>query len=253
MACPIGFNTIVMMRFTKLLLGVLLCSGFSLNAQDFIFLKDGSRVLASIIDVGKTEITYSEYGNPSREVLFIAKSDVRTLLYENGTLINMETGKAAKDESFKRNIMSFHLADLVVSNFTMSYEHILASGKMGIQIPFAFGYGSGPEVNQLKNKFYTGIYLNFYPTGQGRVRYVLGPALRFGNANTEIHHTSWTEKTTTFYTKFMINNGLVISPIEAFSLSVVGSLGVVYKDKVSPGNDEVETTGAFTFMLSYRF
>ncbi len=242
-----------MKKFNIIIFIALLSIFGTADAQDFIYKNSGERLAVDIVEVGKTEITYTEFGNPSRELRFMSLSQVSTILYKDGTLKQYENHKEVTDDGFNRNLISFHLADMVVSNFTLSYEHILASGKMGILIPVAFGYGSGPEVNGLKNKFYSGISLNFYPTGQGKVRYVLGPGLRFGTAKTDINNGNGSTNEDTFYTKFMVNNGMLITPIESLSLSIVGSLGIVYKEKVNPGSDEVQTTGAFTFMISYRF
>lgn len=241
----------------KKLIGLLCLSALfistSLQSQDFIYVEGGERIVAKIIEVGQTEITYTLYGSNSRELLFQPISTVSMIAFENGSVKSFKKEEEKNSYDFKRNVISFHLADLVVSNFTMSYEHIMSSGKLGVQIPLALGYGNEPEVNRMKNKFYTGLNLNFYPTGQGKVRYMLGPGIRLGNGKTDINYINYTKREDTFYLKFMINNGLVISPIEEMSLAVVGSLGIIYLDKVEVNRDNVMTTGAFTFILSYRF
>jgi len=46
----------------------------------------------------------------------------------------------------------------------------------------------------------------------------------------------------------------MFTPIEALSISLVGSLGIRYTDKVKYNNDNnVKTVGAFSANLSYRF
>lgn len=52
----------------------------------------------------------------------------------------------------------------------------------------------------------------------------------------------------------IVNNGIVFTPVEALSISMVGSLGIRYTDKTDRYNDRnVKTVGAFSANLSCRF
>jgi len=134
----------------------------------------------------------------------------------------------------------------------MSYERILNNGKVGIQIPVSFGYAPHNNVSNdfVINKFYTGLYFNFYPTGQGKVRYFLGPGIRVGSGHDNHDNNNNSDS---FYGKLLINNGVVFSPIQQLSLAAVLSLGIRYFPEAGQYNEEVKTTAAFSFNLSYRF
>lgn len=123
------------------------------------------------------------------------------------------------------------MIDLIVNNFKISYERILLNGKIGIQIPFAIGYGNDISgFDDVDNKFYTGLALNFYPTGQGKVRYFMGPAVNVGTGNYEDYNGYYNSSEPyygtydTFILRFYVNNGVMFSPIPELSLSAVGSI-----------------------------
>jgi hypothetical protein len=132
----------------------------------------------------------------------------------------------------------------------------LNSGKIGLQIPISFGYATGSNFGNdvLISQFYSGLYLNFYPTGQGKVRYMLGPGLRFGLGHENYYDDNGNDSNNdTFYSKLLINNGIVFSPIESLSLSAVLSLGIRYFPEAHNEDEVVRTSAAFSFNLSYRF
>ncbi len=163
--------------------------------------------------------------------------------------------------NFKKNLINYHLFDLIVNNFKLSYERITSNGKLGIQIPIAIGYGDPDNVSgfdDVYNTFYTGVTLNFYPTGQGKVRYFMGPGIQVGTGFfSDGYYDGYSnvyEKTETFIFRFMVNNGIMFTPIEALSISLVGSLGIRYTDETYYNDDQnIKTVGAFAANLSYRF
>lgn len=63
-----------------LLLGAFLYS----NAQDFITTKDGTDIMAKIIEVSSTEVKYKKYNNPDGPTFVLKKSDILIILYEDG-------------------------------------------------------------------------------------------------------------------------------------------------------------------------
>lgn len=257
-------KTKFMMKKITILFVVLLSFSTGLFAQDYIYLLDQgqSRIAAKNVKLGKSEIKYENYDTNDGRVYLLNPAQVKLIAYENGDiqyLQAIETKTKQKEEyAFKKNLVTFHLFDLVFSNFTFSYERILNNGKIGFQIPFSFGYGSGnnvPSNDFVVNKFYSGLNVNFYPTGQGKVRYVLGPSLRLGIGHDNNHSDGNydTENPDTFYTKLMVNNGVMFSPIPELSLSVILSLGMRYYPEAGQYNEEVTTSAAFSFNLSYRF
>ena len=225
-----------------------------LFAQDYIYYRDQQkRIAAKNIKVSSAEIRYENYDKNDGKIYIINPDMISLIAYENGETKHFQkkTDKVNTYE-FSKNLITYHLFDLVLSNFTMSYERILSNGKIGIEIPVSFGYGAHNNVPDdfVINKFYSGLYINFYPTGQGKVRYFLGPGIRAGSG-----HDSHGNQTNpdSFYGKLLINNGVIFSPIQQLSLAAVLSLGIRYYPEAGQYNEEVTTTAAFSFNLSYRF
>ena len=244
------------MKNIFILCSMLLALPSNLFSQDYIYLRDQQqRIAAKNIKISATEIWYENHDTDDGQVYSIKPDQVSLIAYENGEVRMMQSrAKIIKTYDFKRNLITYHLSDLIISNFTMSYERILQSGKLGIQIPVSFGYGSGDNFgdNVLISKFYSGIYVNFYPNGQGKVRYLLGPGVRLGVGHDNDNSDSQ-NYTDSFYGKLLVNNGVVFSPIPDLSLSLVLSLGIRYFPEAGTYNEEVRTTVAFSFNLSYRF
>ena len=253
------------MKNTLLITIALLFGIISANAQDYIYKKnDGGRIEATNVKVLLDQTTYSLYGNESGEVYTISNDDISMITFENGSVQFFEReSKAKQRHSFKKNLINYHLFDLIVNNFKISYERILSNGKLGIQIPVAIGYGDKDNISgfdDVHNTFYTGISLNFYPTGQGKVRYFMGPGIQVGTGYfddgyyNEYSSQYINENIDTFVFRFLVNNGIIFTPIDALSISLVGSLGIRYTDKTDHYDDEnIKTVGAFAANLSYRF
>ncbi len=237
----------------------------STSAQDFIYKRNlENRIPATNINVQNIETTYNVFGDESGQLFSIENDQISMIAFENGDVRFFEREKRiAKRRNFKKNLINYHLFDLVVNNFKLSYERIISNGKIGVQIPFAIGYGDKDRISgydDVHNTFYTGLTLNFYPTGQGTVRYFMGPGIQVGtgvfyddyyDSNTGQYHDTSED---TFVFRFLINNGIMFTPIEALSISLVGSLGIRYTDKTNQYNDNnVKTVGAFSANLSYRF
>lgn len=68
----------------NLLLILLLTVSFSALAQDIITKKDGTDILARILEVTTSEVKYKKFSNPDGPVYFLPKSDILIVRYENG-------------------------------------------------------------------------------------------------------------------------------------------------------------------------
>jgi hypothetical protein len=169
-----------------------------------------------------------------------------------------------KDGDFKRNVFFYHLFDVVINDFTLSYERISRSGLVGVRIPLSAGYNVENEDNEndIKNLVYTGIGLNFYPTGQGKWKYFMGPNLRLGLGKIYSYvydDGNWPQyeikmkESEFFYVKLLVDNGVMFMPVKSFCFEIIGGLGVRYFDL--PGSEEagVRSTAHFSVNLGYRF
>lgn len=250
------------MKKVTFLLVLLFAFSAGIIAQDYIYLRDRQeRIAVKNIGISDAGINYEKYADNDGQVYLIKSNQVIIIAYENGEVrLVQDKKKIINAYDFKRNLITYHLIDLTVSNFTISYERILKSGKIGFQIPLSFGYsenGSGFDQNTMSNKFYTGLYLNFYPTGQGIIRYVMGPGIRVGMGSDNDYYydeygTHVENQTDSFYGKILINNGAVFTPIPSLSISAILSLGIRYFPDTYYSNDVVKTVAAFSLNLSYR-
>ena len=249
-----------MKKLSLLLIAVLLL-GFNSFSQDFIYTKSNTRIAAADINLGIGEVHYKDYNNQDGPEIAIKNRDISLIAYEDGHLEFFEPVKRiVMRNNFKQNLFTYHVADLLFNNFTISFEHINKSGKIGFEVPLSLGYSHYANIDDLYNQFYTGLSLNFYPTGQGKWRFLTGPGMRIGMAKWDYYdyydetgyNTNYDE--TTGYFKLMINNGVIFTPIDALTFSVVGSLGVRYVFTIPEGYDyQLRTTGAISVNLSYRF
>ena len=248
------------MKNITVILVLILAFTSGIFAQDYIYFTDQrDRIAAKNVKVSSSEVRYEAYSSNEGQIYIINRERVSLIAYENGeTKYLQQKQKKLNTYEYNRNLITFHLTDLIFSNFTFSYERILGNGNTSIQIPVSFGYSSNNNFGDyyVYNTFYSGLNFNFYPTGQGKVRYFLGPSVRFGIGHDSGYSNDGYDKlesSDSFYTKLLINNGIIFSPIPELSLSAVLSLGMRYFPEAGKYNDEVRTTGAFSFNLSYRF
>lgn len=245
------------------------------QAQDVIYKKDGSREDSKIVLIGTKDIQYKKFSNPDGPVYTLPKSDIVMITYQNGEYEMFSSQKEAvstsKEElktNFTKNIIGYHLFDVVYGDFTFSYERILSSGTIGIKIPFGFGYAYNSDYfnssnEWVKNAFYSGIGVNFYPTGQGKWRYFLGPQVRVGYGKQSYWMTIWddygnyvTDEEETaegIYTKFIVDNGIMFTPVRNFSISAIAGVGVRYFPQADYSYNVFMPTGYFSLNIGYRF
>jgi hypothetical protein len=251
------------------LFGILVTS----TAQDIIYKKDGSKEETKIVAVGDREIQYKKFSNPDGPVYTLAKSQIMMITYANGEYEMLTTkedeAKLAKQElskNFAKNLIGYHLFDVVYGDFTFSYERILSSGTVGINIPFGFGYAYNTDYftnsdNWVKNLFYSGLGINFYPTGQGKWRYFLGPNVRVGYGKQSYWTSMWDEygnyigdeevDSEGIYTKFMVDNGIMFTPVRNMGISAVVGVGVRFFPDSK--NSDFLPTAHFSLNMDYRF
>lgn len=243
---------------------------FTSFSQDIIFKKDGSREEAKVMLVTDKEIQYKKYNNQDGPLYALDKKDIHLITYENGDYEMMEaTRDPEKDkktelsQNFGRNLISYHMFDLIFGDFTFSYERIHSNGQVGFKVPIGIGYDYDRDYYDFNNIIYTGFGVNFYPTGQGKWRYFVGPQIRVGIAR----QTDWIyyyddygnyysdEQVTVegMYTKFFIDNGVMFTPVNNFSIAAIASVGIRYFPQAAYSSDVVRPDGHFAVNISYRF
>lgn len=264
-----------MKKISILLFIMLFTFAFSSFSQDILYKADGTKEQVKITLLTDKEIQYKKFSNLDGPVFTIPKRDVMMITYENGdfemmknSTDNKKADKTDLAENFKKNLISFHLFDVVYYDFTVSYERILASGTIGIQIPVGIGYAYNSDFYNnreewVRNKFYSGIGINFYPTGQGKWRYFVGPNIRVGygkmidySSGYYDEYGNWVYGKTDvegIYTKFYMDNGVIFTPVKNFSVEVVGGVGIRFFPDAGDNHSPVAPSGYFSFNMSYRF
>ena len=72
------------MKKNILLLFALIGFGTAVMAQDLIITKDKAKIYATVTEVNENDIRYKLFDNPSGPVYFLKKSEIASILYENG-------------------------------------------------------------------------------------------------------------------------------------------------------------------------
>lgn len=251
-----------------IILLIIFLSAIGLYSQDIIILSNDRAIMAKNIVITPATVSYQAYSNSNNKNLTIPRSQVKTVSYKDGSNIILNQNEHLYNKlNLDENIISIYLLDFVISNITFSYEKIIAGGKYGIKIPLSFGYKdktttlyypipTEPDyTNELVSKFYSGASFNIYPTGQGRLRYFLGPEIRIGNGiyhnNENDYGSSSKDNLNTGYFKLLLNNGITYTPSNSFSISIIGSVGIQYMTKKEI--NKAQTSGALSLNLSLRF
>jgi hypothetical protein len=257
-----------------LLFGFLFLS-FNDFSQDIIFRTDGTKEEVKVTLVGDREIQYKKYNNPDGPLYSVNKNEIVLITYENGDFDLITAPKNEKvqakielTQNFTKNILNYHAMDVFYGDITLSYERIIGSGIVGIQVPVGFGWAYSFDYYNandewVKNLFYSGVGVNFYPGGQGKWRYFVGPKVLVGYGKQSYWDYVYDEngnwlydeemETEGIYMKYTVDNGIRFTPVKNFSVAAVVSFGLRYFPEASYYNNTVMPTGHFGFNVSYRF
>jgi len=203
---PSTFNLpMQQMGAAKALFALLCCTLFACPAfsQDIITRTDSVRIEATVVEVGNEQIRYRLYGKPDSAVYTISTLDVTSVAYEDGTrrafAPRATPGQTADDTDYTvdwgRNLVSLSVSDLVFQNITFSYERIAASGMVGVKVPLSLGLNPREidyDYSLRDRKFSAGLALHWYPFGQGRFSYYLGPQVELSFINYLTYYYDYT-------------------------------------------------------------
>ena len=162
--------------------------------QDLITRSDGVVIKARVLEMKPGLIRFKLFQQPDTGLYQISTRDVPSVRLADGSTKSFAPLPSAAPFNYYtdsgRNILWFYPLDLFSSNFTLAYERVLASGKAGIKIPLSIGFSGGASPNNYYNSFRenslfgTGLEVNIYPFGQGRLQYYIGPAFAFRSYRT---------------------------------------------------------------------
>jgi len=180
------------------------------------------------------------------------------------------TAFAQTQHEFKDNIkssvvnpdrFSLLLSDVLVRRLSLEYEHIFANGNMALNIPFSISLSPFEDIWSDQVHWWLGAGLKFYPTGQGVVRYFLGPEFRIISA-TQITYDWYYDLDNNYrssntsqkyvHTAFLINNGIIYSPTDQFFVSL--SMGLGFLSRSPEGERDVLVPMATpSFRMGFKF
>lgn len=247
----------------------------NVNAQDIIMLIKGGNIQAKVQEIKSKEIVYKKFSNINGPNYYINIEDVEKINYESGAVDVFEANpnagipfsyNAKKTESvFGNNIISINIPDILFQNVTFSYERFLGEQKkLGLRVPLSFSlYGDNNNNFAFRsyNIFYSGVDVNYYPTGQGQARLFLGPVLRTGFSRLksssvyDAYSMSNVNSTVnTGYFSFMLQGGFLFTPVKEIIISSSFGLGSRRYFTAAPNNGNLaQPTATFHFSVGYRF
>lgn len=252
-------------RFITVSLFVLIFSGSF--AQDVIHLIDGTEIKAKVVEINPQYVIYEDYNNPSSPTYLKKRAEVSKIVYENGKVDNLQ-GETTNVEGvlYGRNLFGYCLSDVLFNDFTLFYEYISKNQKVGFKIPFSMGYDIKDNPDNLANLFSSGFGINFYPTGQGKWKYFMGPNIKFGLANYYQYYYYWDPNIGDFgsyvqqdvdedffYFRMLVDNGIIYSPIKNFCISGSCGLGVRYFDLSEDYDGGSKSSAHVNLNICYRF
>lgn len=137
---------------------------------------------------------------------------------------------------FGRNNFSILLSDVVLKRVSFEYEHIFGDeGNMSINIPFSVSIGDFNDIYNEQQNWWGGIGMKLYPTGQGKIRYFVGPEVRVISAQDERTYFyegyNRTVNEQYIHTAFLLNNGMIYEPSEHFIFSLNLGVGFISRDQ----------------------
>jgi hypothetical protein len=144
------------------------------------------------------------------------------------------------EDAFGRNNLSLLLSDVVMKRISFEYEHVFGDeGNMSINIPGSVAIAEADDVYGDEVQWWGGLGMKLYPTGQGKIRYFVGPEVRVISAKYNdqyvTYYEGWAENVTVdenyIHTAFLLNNGMIYEPAENFIFSVNLGLGFVARDQ----------------------
>lgn len=147
--------------------------------------------------------------------------------------------KEAEIKGFKKNNVSIFLSDVVMKRISLEYEYVVGeTGNMSINIPVSYSIDKMENIYGYETTWWAGIGMKLYPTGQGKIRYFIGPEVRIiaaDNNYTDVYYyEGFTEEKTIeenlIHSAFLLNNGMIYEPSENFIFSVNLGLGFVNID-----------------------
>ena len=280
------------MKHIKLLflLSLLIVIRFNISAQDMIYKTDETVISAKVLEINNSSVKYKLFNSSLEKVFEISKLDIHYIIYQNGTkeFYNTNPKPAVVEQSntnpiekpkireVHRNIIAVNCFDMFFTNFSLSYERVLNSGKFSIKIPVSIGLQGKPNTQNytsdvlhtefLQNRNYAvGLDLNVYPFGQTHNTFYFGISTFAGSFNYYKDSTLNSNYNSYNYSPTVVDHIKYIGTHYSAMLHIGGylglgdnfmigaKLGVGFKREETIEEDYTMPVAQFDFNLAYRF
>lgn len=253
------------MKKINILLVLILIANFTF-AQELLYFANGNMLKITNFHLKSDSLTFQIHKSSDKIVYSINQNELLKMITETGEIYQFNDKLSKTDDSnFSHNIISFNAIGVPAGRFTMSYQVINKTGKLGFEIPVSVGLIPDATIDplpeifdiELYSIFYTGFTLNWYPMGQKKVTYLLGPSFRLGIGQSDYYYDYYYEQypdhnSQQYYSKLLINNGIMLSPNKHFSMSFIFSLGIMHRN-ARPDDEKFGTVADLQFNLAYKF
>lgn len=255
---------------------------FSVKAQDTLYKKTGEKLVVKIVEVNDLQIKYKKIEFPDGPLIVTSKESITKIVYKKGEteavkvpeiIYNNPNVKPKKLDpranDYCRNFVSLNTFDLFFKSLSFGYERIFKGGEFSFKIPFSTGLYqlTGDTVDQFMvgyfsyfRKFSTGLEFYYYPGGQGKTKYFIGPAMDY----TQFEFLYYDYSVPNFSNKtdvginvgVFIQQGLIVQPSKHFNVSLhfgVGAERYDYMNNYYYGNDRIRVTVRGGINIGYKF
>lgn len=237
--------------------------------QDILYKKDGSKDSVKVISVFDREVVYKKHKRPNGPLYREYLSRILLMRYENGTTEKTNKTKKAENnivvkkkyDSSKlgRNIVSYNTLNPFFGYLDLGYERISKNGLIGLKLCAKYKIGhSQAEIFGYRRDFTTGFDVNFYPEGQGKIKFFLGPSFRLGSFRKtyDVFRTgAYMEGITDefSYLGLLFNGGINLQASHQLYVGFQGALGFGRFTRKVDSETNIEWDGIFAVNLGYRF
>jgi hypothetical protein len=247
-----------------ILLFILLNCFYYTQAQDTLYRTNGKIQVVKIMEVNTQQVKYKNPNGQSGPLFVLSKTEVSKIVYESGNVdqINSEFKSVYESTSnnvwkekveddllhknFNRRMIEINLPDYFFGSVTIAYQYFTKNGDYALRVPVSIGlYGIGLNkyatleeqygkqgYYRERKKFSTGFDCNYFPTGQGKVRYYVGPSIELGwfdySEDQYLNYYPYTRTKSTQKANFqsiILQNGFLFQPTPSVNFSLNIGLG----------------------------
>lgn len=262
-------------------------------SQDILYLKSGKKDTVAVQEITATTVEYKKhkdlegpvYRLPLSEVLLVQFADGRVEVIKeakntpdvkDGDVLGPRfvTKKRYEDDpefvaSLGKNIVGINMLNTINGNINLFYERIMEGGKVGFKFTLNGSFLKGendPNIITYRRRFTTGADINFYPSGQGKIKYFIGPALRLGMLSVydNVYWDGIAKKYYNYpaefdYLSLFFNNGISVNASSKFNFTFNAAVGMArfryvnYQAGTQFSRKFTQIDGMVGINLGYRF